>query len=330
MRDLVTSDLHLSDNPRDEYRFLFLEQRLPKLIKSYAVDRLYILGDLTEQKNYHSAALVNRCIDALVKIQEGYCQHIVLLRGNHDYEADVDNPFFGFTGYIDGFDYIREPTRTAEHDILLPFNRDPSHWDALKDMDVGSARMILTHYTFKGAIGNNGIPLTGIEPPSTTVPIVSGDVHVPQKFRNITYVGAPYTVDFGDDYQPRVLLRENGRTLTTIKLKGPQKRLIHIDHNGQPNADAFPDDIVKLRVEVQQKDYAHWAETCIRLRNWGAQQGFVIHAIEPVVVQEGQTQQDNARGQPRSDEQLLHDYCLTRDIDEHTEQQGLKLLHDET
>jgi calcineurin-like phosphoesterase family protein len=221
MRELITADLHLSDNPRDEYRFRFVEQRLPKLLKHYAVDTLYILGDLTEQKDYHSARLVNRIMDALVAAAEH--AEVVWLRGNHDYSADMDNPFFGFVGYVPNLHYIGQPTRRGT-DLLLPHTRDPQ--SAWRGLDLAGVQMILAHATFAGAIGANGMPLPGIDPPSPTIRIISGDVHTPQTHANITYVGSPYSIDFSDEFQPRVLLREAGNKITSLRIKGPQKRVL--------------------------------------------------------------------------------------------------------
>ena len=233
MTDLLTADWHLSDNPRDAYRFEFLEQRLPKLIRHYQISRLYLLGDLTEAKNHHSSQLVNRIIDGLLHIQDQGAE-VFLLRGNHDSDADTDNPFFGFAGYFNDFHYIHQPTH-FDGDLLLPHSRDPARdW---RDLDLAGVTMILAHATFTGAVGSNRAPLAGVAPPSSTIPIVSGDVHVPQKIGNVTYVGAPFSIDFGDDYQPRVLLRA-GSKLTTVNLKGSQKRIIRNwpddHHNAQP------------------------------------------------------------------------------------------------
>jgi hypothetical protein len=319
MRDLITADWHLSDNPRDAYRFSFLEQRLPKLIRHYNVTRLYLLGDLTEAKDHHGSHLVNRIIDGLVRLSDRSTVRIMLLCGNHDYETDMEHPFFGFTGYIDGLHYIHQPTRDGT-DLLLPHTRDPATaWDKL---DLRDVKMILAHATFSGAVGSNRVPLAGTPPPSTSIPIVSGDVHVPQRVGNVTYVGAPYSVDFGDGYQPRVLLRHDGK-LTTIKLKGPQKRII--DWPNREHA-AQPGDIVRIQVKLKRADYDRWAELREQARTWGVDAGLVVESVVPVITPAHGTPVERALRGPQSDQQTLKNYCDKFQIDKPTAQQGEELL----
>ena len=58
MTALVTADLHLSEKPRDGYRFAAME-RIAELIEKHKPSTLLLLGDLTESKDYHPALLVN-------------------------------------------------------------------------------------------------------------------------------------------------------------------------------------------------------------------------------------------------------------------------------
>ena len=53
------------------------------------------------------------------------------------------------------------------------------------------ARRIFTHNTFAGAIRANGVQLGGIPLDALPdVPIISGDIHNPQRNGRLTYVGA--------------------------------------------------------------------------------------------------------------------------------------------
>jgi hypothetical protein len=97
--------------------------------------------------------------------------------------------------------YIAEPIK-SEGLLWLPHTRDwQQDW---RSIDMRGARRILTHNTFAGAVGANGVELGGIPLDALpNVPIISGDIHSPQRNGRLTYVGAPYTVDFGDEYEPR-------------------------------------------------------------------------------------------------------------------------------
>src|SRR5882724_7118261 len=100
MKWLLTSDLHLSDKPRDAYRF-GLFPWLAKQQKAHNVDAIFILGDLTENKDRHSAKLVNQTIESLLTLRPP----VYILRGNHD-GIDPGSPFFKFVNSIEGIKLI--------------------------------------------------------------------------------------------------------------------------------------------------------------------------------------------------------------------------------
>ncbi|HWY34909.1 MAG TPA: hypothetical protein VNX68_09695, partial [Nitrosopumilaceae archaeon] len=67
MSILITSDLHLTDKDRDEYRwglFPWLKQQ----IISYKPTTLLFLGDTTDAKDRHSAKLTNRIVDCFTDL----------------------------------------------------------------------------------------------------------------------------------------------------------------------------------------------------------------------------------------------------------------------
>jgi hypothetical protein len=323
--DILTSDLHLSDNPRNEYRFQFFEQRLPKIMKQYGGEdaRLLLLGDLTDQKDYHSARLVNRIMDGLTALAQ--IGPVVWLRGNHDYDKDAQNPFFAFSRYARNISFINTPTE-QDGELYLPHSRNPEiDWRGWQQA-CGDVKIIFAHQTFTGAKGNNGMPLGGVEPPSKTIPVVSGDVHGPQKIGNITYVGAPYTVHFGDEYEPRLLIRR-GLTLISLKLKGPQKRVLEVDAEGLGRGDIGLGDIVRIKVTLARADYDRWASIRDGIRNKvEAELRCVVESVVPMVeVGDIGTFERRRRG-PQSDAQTLSEYCKKYQVDEATRKQGEELL----
>ena len=56
---LVIGDLHLTDQPKDAYRFGIFKW-IKKQIEKHQPEYTVILGDLTDKKDKHSAGLVNR------------------------------------------------------------------------------------------------------------------------------------------------------------------------------------------------------------------------------------------------------------------------------
>jgi UDP-2,3-diacylglucosamine pyrophosphatase LpxH len=57
MKAIITSDLHLTDRPQDEYRWGIFPW-LVNQSKELEVENLFILGDLTDFKDKHSAKII--------------------------------------------------------------------------------------------------------------------------------------------------------------------------------------------------------------------------------------------------------------------------------
>ena len=79
MNWLLSADLHLSDRARDSHRF-GLFPWLKKQQQKNKVDATFLLGDLTQEKDRHSSALVNRIVEELLTLTPP----VYVLRGNHD------------------------------------------------------------------------------------------------------------------------------------------------------------------------------------------------------------------------------------------------------
>jgi hypothetical protein len=325
---LITSDLSLTDNPRDEYRWQFLEHTLPALLRAERADTLYVLGDITEEKDNHGAWLVNRVSDAFYKLAQ-LVKDLIILRGNHDY-AGSGFPFFSFLDMLSNVQFISEP-KAIDGFLFLPhttnYRRD---WEVWKD-SLRRFPLVFAHNTFEGAMAN-GVLLPGI-PPEYFPPsclIIAGDVHTPQTHKKLWYVGAPYTVDFGDDYTPRVLaLHDRPFRLESIPVPGPQKRLVVLDRHGLPETKrgCNKGDILKIRVALAKQDYAQWPEIRDKVRKMATDQGFEVYAVEPIVQKLDRSDAvRRRRGNTETDEELLRRYASIHNIDPKTLKIGLELL----
>lgn len=223
MKRLVTSDWQLADNARDRYRTDFVVKTLPELVGKHKPDQLLILGDVTEHKDQHPARLVNELVNALCDLAASHKLEIIVLQGNHDFLSNA-HPFFAFLENFKGIRWIAKP-EVLDNCLYLPHTRDyKKDW---KGIDFKGHDFIFAHNIFEG-VKANGQKLSGI--PTKIFPedscCISGDVHEPQVIDDkIIYVGSPCLCDFGDNYQPRVLLLD-GLSIKSIKIKGIQKRLV--------------------------------------------------------------------------------------------------------
>jgi hypothetical protein len=139
----------------------------------------------------------------------------------------------------------------------------------------------------------------------------------------LTYVGAPYTVDFGDNYQARVLLIDGGK-VTSIPYEGPQKRLVECGSTPPLNVKQFNDgDLLKIRVKLERREYDQWAEIREETRRIWTARGYVVETIQPVM--ETRLLSYHKRDS-RTDEELVRAFATRASVSKGTLLTGLKLL----
>lgn len=259
---LVIGDLHLTDHARDAYRlgiFKWIRQQQEKR----PVAATFLLGDLTDSKDKHSAKLVNRIVNGLTSVRPP----VYVLMGNHDYKADQSNPFFKFLNHIDGIKFICEPTviKAGKPVALIPHYRSQDEFDdAVRNCSGVQPVCFLVHQTFDGAIAESGVRLSGlsaspIELLRPPLGVYAGDVHRPQTQGIVTYVGCPYNVRFGDNFSPRVLW--HGATgIRELHFPAPRKFSLTVRdaHNILSNEELYEGDQVKIEVEIAREEMVEW------------------------------------------------------------------------
>ncbi|MCI0553271.1 MAG: hypothetical protein L0287_20170 [Anaerolineae bacterium] len=329
MVDIVTSDWQLAENPRDSYRFDFIPW-LCREIKARKVEEVFMLGDITEQKDYHSASFVNKVVKAFSDIAS-LC-HVTIVEGNHD-GTERGKPFFKFLSMHPAIYFVTECTTSLGRGFkFVPYMPDPEDWKRIQWKGV-KTKLIMTHNTFAGAYlqrditADKGIPLSVIP---KGVSVISGDVHVPQTTGCVTYVGAPYTVDFGDDYQPRVLIIDGNRH-KSINVPGPQKRLIEMDMSDDGTLGILQGkynegDILKVRVKLRSDQYVDWLSIKGNIAKWIENDHAIPHMIQPVIDNTKKSRVQFKHRKQHDDPELLKSYGKHRRIAESIVNTGLKLM----
>ena len=286
MNTLLISDLHLTDAPRDSYRWKLFDW-LIEVMPQHDVKNLFILGDITDAKDYHSARLVNRLVGALLGLyRRGGLHYIHLLRGNHD-GTDPHCPYFEFLGQYPSIRYISTPFTfplNGQDVLALPHSRDPQKdWDGVEMHNVD---LILMHATVRGAVAENGQVLEGVPPSllatARRAKIYSGDVHVPQKLGRVEYVGAPYPVRFGDSFVPRAILLEKGKARDLLP-PAIRRGVITVDATqaGLAGLSAYSKgDQVKVRVRLNPSEYLDWQKIKKNVTAACTEQGVELCGLE--------------------------------------------------
>jgi len=279
---VLVSDLHLTSLVRDEYRWNLFPW-LKKLIDRESVSRVWIVGDLTDAKDYHPSSLVNRVVKELTDLAS-YCDELIVLKGNHD-GVDENLPYFAFLNAIPKLRFIVKPTVLREEGILLlPHTKTPEEdW---KERDISRAKYILIHATVTGCISESGQQLEGVSRGwfmNTAAKIYAGDIHVPQTVGQVEYVGAPYHVRFGDKFEPRVVYIDEKGKAQSIKTENVRRHTLTISSPDALDAAAKGariGDQVKVRIKLARSDYSNWHQYKKEVTAFCKEMGFQLVAID--------------------------------------------------
>lgn len=329
MTVLFTADIHLSDNPRDAYRDHWMSG-LPELAKREGCSHVVLGGDLTEQKDRHSAWLTNRIpyhVSRLVKAGLS----VTIYTGNHDY-IDEGVPFFEFLKRMDGVSYAKAVT-VAEIDdlgqvLILPHTRNPQRdWHGV---DVHRYSYVFAHATFKGAQSDSGFQFDdGVDPGLFgDQRVIAGDIHTPQRVGPVRYVGAPYTIDFGDSYHPRVFVLSRSK-IKSVSCRGPQKVLVTVKSVKEltHSAGVQEGDIVKVDYAAKyQRD--RWQEIVDACGEWAERRKVTLHSVRPCVERDARdTPIVKVRGNAATDDkQVLKAFGLRHRVEARTMKTGQFLI----
>lgn len=282
---LIVGDLHLTDRASDQYRFGIFDWMRRQQAKDVAAT--FLLGDLTNQKDHHSATLVNKIVAGLVSLKPP----VYIDRGNHDYKANQANPFFHFLNHIEGLTFATEPLVVTEQRrlALIPHYRTQEEFDAairLVMADNSPPTCLFVHQTFEGAIAETGVRLSGlsaagVEPLGLPLGVYAGDVHRPQTQGDVTYVGCPYQVRFGDNFEPRCIRLSRTGVESHPWFDAPRKWSLKIrdSYDIETNANLYDGDQVKLTVEVPREEVVEWKTTKQRILTACKVKGLEVHGI---------------------------------------------------
>lgn len=334
MTIIVTADLHLSAKARDRYR-LDNMRRLIKLVRKRQATKLLILGDLTEAKDYHGAWLTNQVVDLMTEASQ-VCP-ITVLMGNHDYEADAAVPYFRFLRHIPNIRWIGNPTTVQDLEgigpaMFLPHTRN--HRRDWKNLPIKDYKLVFAHNAFEGAVSEHGHRLSGINTAvfNKKALVLAGDIHTPQSVGPVTYVGAPWTVDFGDSYKPHVVELTRDSVSTIGVSKWPQKVLLrfktyrdgvkHIEGGCQEG------DIAKAVLKLSREEFDRWPTLRNQVREAVLEYGAYPFTIVPEVSKDEskrvrlQVQQHEAK----SDRDIVEEFGASREVGKATMKMGVKML----
>lgn len=302
MTILLTSDWHLTDKPEDEYRWNIFNA-CARWIEAQKIStpQIYMLGDLTDRKDRHSAALVNRIEDEFARLIE-LGASITVLKGNHDQPLNGP-PFWSILDYIrpgndpsSGINFYASKHGNPNNGLLLlPYSDNPEmEWDGV---DWSQYKTAFIHQTVTGAVGNNGIMLEN--PKMIKMPkhlkVYSGDIHTTQTVGNIFYIGAPHPINFGDNYPPQMVeLGEDFKLLRVIPLSTIQKLMLRIrDVSQLDEVKVNPRDQVRVVFTLPIAEIEHWSVLQHKIVEWATLVHVELFSVEAQIETDMPSELDN-------------------------------------
>ena len=282
---LLTSDIHMDNKDKNEYRWDIFPW-IKEVAASKSIDYLIVGGDILNEKDRYSAALINRLIDNLVDTLR-YIKGIYMIKGNHDM-IEWSNPYLRWVNNIPNIRFFIKPELIQLGNtnwLFLPWDPDPeTNWSSL-DNEMKLADHIVGHQSFTGALAEGGKQLSGVSPlvfKNTKAKIWIGDIHSNQRLGPITYIGSPYHITFGDNYLPRcILLDTDSGTETNLYFNTIRRYTVNISN---------PSDLAKcpfkkgdqIKVRLTLENITDWESHKTQITKYCQEHELVLHQIESV------------------------------------------------
>jgi len=325
---LLVSDLHLTANPADEYRWALF----PWLWHQLVINKcrtLFIGGDITDAKDYHGAELVNRLTRAMVQTAS-HVEQIIINRGNHDYLRE-GHTFFEFLNLWPNIRYFTKPadlSAEGESVLLLPYSKNPAQdWAALSLADY---QYLFMHQTLAGSVSSNGQRMEGDLMPELhrVGKIWSGDIHVPQVIGPVEYIGSPYPVHFGDSFRGRAVLLDADGKPSNLRFPSIRRMALKVDSLDAIVAQRLSaKDQVKIELTMTAAEAHEWKAIKRAIIEHVASTGAELHGLSLAIKADRKRVDAVKHGQAaRTPRGTVLAYVEAEDLGANALQVGLELL----
>jgi hypothetical protein len=234
---LIVGDVHAVTEDLDDCQGLI--DGIEKVALGERPESILFLGDLFHNHGIISVDVLSFWRKALTQLSA--LTPVKVLVGNHDRPGDHSNSNHALVGLrgIDGVEVVDKPT-VYDDCVIFPFTGSEEVFQGwLKEYPQ---TIVFAHQTFEGATYDNGFyakdafSLKGAEDRK----IVSGHIHKPAAFSNVTYIGAPRWKNVSDaEVELRsisIIDTSTGRISKTFPTDNFCQRIIKlVDSQSQPN-----------------------------------------------------------------------------------------------
>jgi len=234
-------------------------RKLCDIVENYNLPAVW-LGDLLDTKDIVRA----QCLNTYYKyFSTSKLKHIILV-GNHDYTTgECSEHALETLKALPNVKVVDEPYMEGTT-LFLPYYRDNNK---LRNQLV-KADVVICHMDIKSFdYGNGFISEEGIHPEELKdyKLIISGHYHKYQQKNNITYLGTPFSHNFGESNQDKYLgiFNDEDTSFSTISTDFPKHRTIELDLSNNHefdinNVDHFRLIIKGNREQIETFDYSKY------------------------------------------------------------------------
>lgn len=353
-KGFLISDIHLGVHALAEDKWIkisddyFNQFFIPEVKKRWSKgDKIFILGDLFDNRNYLSLRIISYALDLFKKFEEvGF--EIVILGGNHDYRnnSDSEHTSLRILERHPNVEIIKDTIsyNFAEKKILLmPWvgNHREEH-EILKKW-AGKVDYLFCHSDLRGAKTNMRSVLThGLTVADFVAypKVYSGHIHIYQQLENFKFLGNPFHMDRNDkgnkkgltiidfDTDKEIFIENNitpeYKTIEIKKESDLEKLDLYIKTDGIDEKDNFIDIVINNSVLLNSKEAKRKIEEVSKKKNIATIKYFddtkVDDGIENINLED--------IGMAVSTEDLIREFVKNQQVDEPLKNKFLQILEE--
>lgn len=224
MKYIVCGDPHCRPDNLDKIH------KLLELIESYGLPTIF-LGDMLDSRDIVRAQCLNTYINYFKNSKLDY----VILCGNHDaINSEAKEFSLEPLKLLKNVTVVDKPYLLGDI-LFMPYYRNPGKFRAIIDQ-YKDAKYLFMHQDMVGMDWGNGHIATegnNLIDISSFKAVYSGHYHKYQVKNNLTYIGTPFSHNFGESNQDKYLGLFDADTggFSTLKTDFPKHITVHLDLN---------------------------------------------------------------------------------------------------
>ncbi len=203
MKALVIGDIHIKSDNLQQVELLLI--KLIKIIKNHNIDTIILLGDILHYHERVNIQCMNKACLFIKKLESYIEGNIYIIVGNHDM---IDsNQYLSTQHWLvplkewNGIEICDNVLSIEDNSIIFcPYVQKGKFIEALNNIpDWKEARIIFAHQEVRGCVYGGKISTSDDVWLENYPQLISGHIHLNQKYKNIYYLGSVQQISHSQD-----------------------------------------------------------------------------------------------------------------------------------